>query len=84
MKMVTSHPFSAATGKVCLQWSDVVIIGSIFRRSGTCHFELLSSVRELKRCIGMRRVGKERALPLQHVRHTFEQVQKAKGQSCLS
>lgn len=32
----------------------------------------------------MSRVRKQGALPLQHVCHTFQEVQKAKGQSCLS
>lgn len=82
--METSHSLSAATGKVCLQRSNVVIIGSVFRGSSTCHFELLGRVRELEGGVGVGSVGEQGALPLQHVCHALQQLQEAEGQRCFS
>lgn len=81
--MDTSHSLSAAAGKVCLQRSNVVIVGSVFRGPGTRHLELLCRVCELEGGVGVGGVGQQRALPLQHVCHALQQLQEAKGQGCL-
>lgn len=61
-----------------------MLIGSVLRGSRTCHFELLGSVGELEGGVGVGGVGEQGALPLQHVCHSLQQLQEAKGQSCLS
>ncbi|KAI1235251.1 hypothetical protein IHE44_0002891 [Lamprotornis superbus] len=57
---------------------------NVLRGSSTCHFELLGCVRELEGGVGVGGVGEQGALPLQHVCHALQQLQEAKGQSCLS
>lgn len=78
------HSLSAAPREVCLQRCDVVVIASILGGASTGQLELLGSVGQLERCVGVGCVGQQRALPFQHVGHPFEQVQEAKGQGSLS
>lgn len=60
-----------------------MIVGSVFRGSSTGHFELLCRVCELEGGVGVGGVREQRALPLQHVCHAFQQLQEAEGQRCF-
>lgn len=78
------HSFGAASGEVCVQRCDVVLIPSILGGAGTGELELLGSMGQLECSVWVRCVGQQCALPFQHVSHPFEQVQETKCQGGLS
>ena len=58
-----SYSLCTAPREVCLQRCDVVVIPSILRSASTGQLELLGSVGQLERSVGVSRVGQQRALP---------------------
>lgn len=79
LQRLASHSFSAAPWEVRVQGCDVVVICSILRGAGAGQLELLGSVGELECGVWVGCVRQQGALPLQHVSHSFEQVQETKG-----
>lgn len=58
-----SYSLCTAPREVCLQRCDVVVIPSVLRGASTGQLELLGSVGQLERSVGVSRVGQQCALP---------------------
>lgn len=66
-----------------MHWRNVLVEGSILGVPGAGQLELLGSVGELEGGVGVGRVWKQGALPLQQIPHSLQELAETEGQGGL-